>query len=648
MTISKSGKQKVEVTASTLPSGASTAANQTTIIGHLDGVEGLLTTIDADTGGIATSCASIDSKVTVCNTGAVTVSSCALPTGAATAANQTTIIGHLDGVEGLLGTIDADTGAIATSVASLDGKVTACNTGAVVVSSSALPSGAATAAKQDTGNASLASIDTKLTSPIAVTGGGGAQYTEGDTDASITGTAILWEDAADTLKPVSEVSRLPINLFTKGGGELTSHIYGSPAIPLDVSLVMADGELNSYISPVWVTSLAAHAEDTAVSSGDTGIGMLAIRKDTPANQSDTDGDYEFPQMSAGRLWTSANVDKINGVTPSVGSGASDSGTLRVVQADAATIAGDGVSPTVPGAASYQFLKTPGANTWTRQYCMVSGINNTGTGIAACGIIGQFDDTSPTTITENQFGNLRMSANRNLYGTIRDAAGNERGANVNASNQLSVSVDNAVDTELPAAATIAADAVAPTVPGVASYVFLKTPGANTWDRLYSAVNATNSTGTGIAAAAILAQFDDTSPTAITENQFGNVRMSANRNIYGTIRDAAGNERGANVDASNRLQVSAAQTAATSATLANVSASASSVTLQASNANRRGWMMFNDSASAAFIKFGATASATSFTVKVLAGGYYEMPLPAYTGVIDCIWATATGSARMTEIA
>ncbi len=37
-----------------LPTGASTSANQTTIIGHLDGVEGLLTTIDADTGNIST------------------------------------------------------------------------------------------------------------------------------------------------------------------------------------------------------------------------------------------------------------------------------------------------------------------------------------------------------------------------------------------------------------------------------------------------------------------------------------------------------------------------------------------------------------------------------------------------------------------
>jgi hypothetical protein len=44
---------QVDVVTSALPTGASTAANQTTIIGHVDGIEGLLTTIDADTGTLA-------------------------------------------------------------------------------------------------------------------------------------------------------------------------------------------------------------------------------------------------------------------------------------------------------------------------------------------------------------------------------------------------------------------------------------------------------------------------------------------------------------------------------------------------------------------------------------------------------------------
>lgn len=83
----------------------------------------------------------------------------------------------------------------------------------------------------------------------------------------------------------------------------------------------------------------------------------------------------------------------------------------------------------------------GGTTYDRMRSIVNATNSTGTGILASGILAQFDDVSPTSITENQFGNLRMSANRNAYMTIRDAAGNERGVNVNASNQLSVSVDN---------------------------------------------------------------------------------------------------------------------------------------------------------------------------------------------------------------
>lgn len=54
-----------------------------------------------------------------------------------------------------------------------------------------------------------------------------------------------------------------------------------------------------------------------------------------------------------------------------------------------------------------------------------------------------DDVSPNAATENSAAAPRMSANRVPYGIIRDAAGNERGVNVNASNQLSTSVDNTV-------------------------------------------------------------------------------------------------------------------------------------------------------------------------------------------------------------
>lgn len=47
-----------------------------------------------------------------------------------------------------------------------------------------------------------------------ITGGStaGTEYTEGDTDASITGTAILWEDAANTLVVPSSTKPLPVDI----------------------------------------------------------------------------------------------------------------------------------------------------------------------------------------------------------------------------------------------------------------------------------------------------------------------------------------------------------------------------------------------------------------------------------------------------
>lgn len=55
--------------------------------------------------------------------------------------------------------------------------------------------------------------------------------------------------------------------------------------------------------------------------------------------------------------------------------------------------------------------------------------------------GFFNDSSPDSVDEGDAGLVRMSANRNLYMTIRDSAGNERGVTVDATNRLSTSVDN---------------------------------------------------------------------------------------------------------------------------------------------------------------------------------------------------------------
>jgi len=90
------------------------------------------------------------------------------------------------------------------------------------------------------------------------------------------------------------------------------------------------------------------------------------------------------------------------------------------------------------------------------------------------------------------------------------------------------------------------------------------------------------------------------------------------------------------------------ACSTATLSNVNDTASSTSLLASASTRLGVMVFNDSAYPLFLKYGATASATSFTVKIAAGAYWEMPQPIYTGAIDGIWSVdGSGAARITEL-
>jgi hypothetical protein len=127
----------------------------------------------------------------------------------------------------------------------------------------------------------------------------------------------------------------------------------------------------------------------------------------------TTGSAQMGHLEANQ---SVNLAQINGVTPTMGSGNATSATLRVILA----------ANQDPVGIQSQSNPTSTMNSSTA----LQGV------ITANGFV--FDDTAPTTVTENNFGMARMSANRNQYATLRDAAGNERGVNVNASNELLVS------------------------------------------------------------------------------------------------------------------------------------------------------------------------------------------------------------------
>lgn len=85
----------------------------------------------------------------------------------------------------------------------------------------------------------------------------------------------------------------------------------------------------------------------------------------------------------------------------------------------------------------------------------------------------------------------------------------------------------------------------------------------------------------------------------------------------------------------------------ARVSSVASSTTSTKLADARYNRSGLSIFNDSTAILYVKFGEAASSTSFTVKLIAGAFYEAPFPCYQGDVFGIWDAANGYARVTEV-
>jgi hypothetical protein len=90
----------------------------------------------------------------------------------------------------------------------------------------------------------------------------------------------------------------------------------------------------------------------------------------------------------------------------------------------------------------------------------------------------------------------------------------------------------------------------------------------------------------------------------------------------------------------------QQASSTAILTSVASSATSVTLLAANANRKGFILYNNSSKTCNVAFATTASLAAFTVAIPAMSVFESE-SLYTGVISGIWTAANGSMEVTEL-
>jgi hypothetical protein len=142
---------------------------------------------------------------------------------------------------------------------------------------------------------------------------------------------------------------------------------------------------------------------------------------------------------------------------------------------------------------------------------------------------------------------------------------------------------------------------------------------TLDQLRGVTNGLNSTGTGIAAAGVVAQCDDTSPTAVTENQFGNVRRNC---------------------ATGELRTTGAADALTDGSI-SLTTGGTSQQVFAANANRRFLVCQNiDAAEDAWINYGASAAAStagSFLLKANGGSYTFDGNFVPSGTVNVVAAT-----------
>ena len=82
-----------------------------------------------------------------------------------------------------------------------------------------------------------------------------------------------------------------------------------------------------------------------------------------------------------------------------------------------------------------------------------------------------------------------------------------------------------------------------------------------------------------------------------------------------------------------------------TLSNVVSSITNVTLAAADADRKELIIVNDGNKNLFVKLGATASITSYSIKLAKNE--TAVIDKYIGIVDGIWDVVDGSARVTVL-
>lgn len=98
--------------------------------------------------------------------------------------------------------------------------------------------------------------------------GGGTQYTEGSTDATITGTALMWEDAGNTLVPVSSAKPLPVDATVNASIDTTG-------LATDTNQTTIIGHVDGIETLIGTTNTTLSTIDADTSNISTKIDTIA-------------------------------------------------------------------------------------------------------------------------------------------------------------------------------------------------------------------------------------------------------------------------------------------------------------------------------------------------------------------------------------
>ena len=223
-----------------------------------------------------------------------------LPTGASTSAKQDTVIGHLDGVEGLLTTIDGDTGTIAGAVSGSEMQVDIVSAPTLTVNAHAVTNAGTFAVQVD--GAALTSL--QLADDVVATLGT-TTYTEATTKGTTIGA--VRRDADTTLvDTTNEIGPLQMN----AAGQLKVEVFSGETLPvsgtvtanlsatdnavLDAIQVATEATQTALAGTLTVTGGGGgteYTEDAAAAANPVGNTLIMVREDGRAGSLTTaDGD----------------------------------------------------------------------------------------------------------------------------------------------------------------------------------------------------------------------------------------------------------------------------------------------------------------------------------------------------------------------